>query len=476
MQENFRTAISNLFKTRDELSFRNIRGHLWPVLLIFPLSVIKGNLRFYDTGIALRGFEADTLLFAALGFGWLIIALSPKKMILPILRLSAVLSLALLPILYFTPLGSNRDFFYLGLKLLNGIAAAGSFYLFCFFLNNIERLVGLALIQFYYAVYYSTWLAFPVIHALGNAWGEIVITFMFLASIFIGRLETQEISTDNNSKGTGLALVFVLDVLHYMIMCMTNYIEWSDNTVSTLAFGIGTLTSIGVISFLQFHKGRSALYIWFLFLAFTMLGLGALHIDAPVAFFSGSFAYGLGDGFGYIMIYYICAGAIKRSKSLTMFRLYCLLFFAKYMVISQLFTFYFNNFQSPNIFLAFAVVFVLVCLCLFFMPLIQKRVFEADWTDGLYLRDIAEYSKPLAEAEEINAGKNLGLTTREEEIFTLLLTGASVKEIGYTLNIKFDTVRFHQKNLYRKLEVQSIAELFARYHQTNNTENHPETS
>jgi DNA-binding CsgD family transcriptional regulator len=106
---------------------------------------------------------------------------------------------------------------------------------------------------------------------------------------------------------------------------------------------------------------------------------------------------------------------------------------------------------------------ILVSLCFLFMPLIQKRLFEADWTDGLYLRDMEEYSRPLAETEAINAKEHLDLTPREQEIFAMLLSGAAPKEIAHTLKISYDTVLYHQKKLYRKLGIQSRAELFARY-------------
>jgi DNA-binding CsgD family transcriptional regulator len=55
------------------------------------------------------------------------------------------------------------------------------------------------------------------------------------------------------------------------------------------------------------------------------------------------------------------------------------------------------------------------------------------------------------------------LSPREKEIFDLLLAGKAPKAIGFELNIGFPTVKFHQKNLYKKLGVQSIQELFALY-------------
>jgi DNA-binding NarL/FixJ family response regulator len=56
-----------------------------------------------------------------------------------------------------------------------------------------------------------------------------------------------------------------------------------------------------------------------------------------------------------------------------------------------------------------------------------------------------------------------GLTSREREIFTMLLDGRAPKEIAQSLKISHRTVDTHIANLYRKLGIQSRAELFAKY-------------
>jgi DNA-binding CsgD family transcriptional regulator/flagellar basal body-associated protein FliL len=55
------------------------------------------------------------------------------------------------------------------------------------------------------------------------------------------------------------------------------------------------------------------------------------------------------------------------------------------------------------------------------------------------------------------------LTHREREIFDLLLEGVSPKEIAHKHNISYNTVDFHRKNLYNKLGIHNIQELFAKY-------------
>jgi len=55
------------------------------------------------------------------------------------------------------------------------------------------------------------------------------------------------------------------------------------------------------------------------------------------------------------------------------------------------------------------------------------------------------------------------LTSREREVFDLLLTDKPPKEIANSLKVSYYTVDFHRKNLYRKLGIQSRTELFAKY-------------
>jgi DNA-binding CsgD family transcriptional regulator len=427
-----------------------------------------GDLRYFDHSLALTGALANIQTFFLLGLAWLTLALMPKRLILPLLRITAVLSAILLLFLFFMPMGFGRSTLYMTFKIINELSAACAFYLFCFVLNNVERLAGMALIQLYYGFYYSAMDTFPAVYEAVNTWGSAAAMVVFLAAVFCcspkrNAKHAEEISTDSNGKGSGVPFVIGLGAVHYTIICMNNYIEWTGDSISSLAFGLGAVISIVMILIIQMLKGRSALYIWLLFLVLSLLGLGALLYGTPVTVISGSFAYGLGDSLGYIIISYMCAGAIKRSKSQRMFRLYCLVSFLQYFIISGIFSYYIRYYGGPDKALAFGVVLVLISLCLLFMPLIQKRLFEADWTDGLFLRDMEEYSRPFAETEEINTTDHLNLTAREEEIFTMLLAGKAPKEIAYTLKISYDTVRFHQKNLYRKLGIQSRAELFARY-------------
>ena len=210
-------------------------------------------------------------------------------------------------------------------------------------------------------------------------------------------------------------------------------------------------------------SNRNSLYIWMMFLVFSLLGLTIVNYNSETAHFTGSLIYGLGDGLGYIIIYYLCSGAVKKSKSISTYKLFCVILFFEYFFISGILSQVFDRYQGSNHVIALSVVVILSSCCFLILPYLQKKLFEADWTDGLSLKGMAEYTQGLAETEAINIKESLNMTEREHEVFTMLLKGMSPKDIAYTLKISYPTVNFHRGNLYRKLGITNRGELFAKY-------------
>jgi len=462
-----KTTITNFLKLRDELTLRNIRSEILPLILVFPLSVIIGDLRYFDLKIQMWGFQSYELMLYPLGLGWLVLFFIPKRSILPLLRIAVACSLLLLPFQFLLTDDTARLFVFMAFQFINGICAAAAFFIFCFRLNNVERLFGMSLIIFYYGFWYTIWRSFPIVQEIGKTWGGAIAVALYVVVVFLCRQKDQDGQEDKidtiNDKASGMKFIIALHMVYYTIMCTINYLEWVESSVSSLPFGFGQFAAILFIFFIQIRVSQSALYIWLSYLVLSLLGLGILIYDSGVTRLFGSFVYGLGDGVGYIIIYYLCAGAIQKSKSVRMYKLACLVLFIEYCFISGLYSRAMNLWEGPNQYLAFGVVLVLCSVCFMLIPLIQKKLYKADWTDGIPLQEVAEYAQPLAETETVNAREELNLTTREQEIFTMLLRGVSPKEIGYTLKVSFHTVVFHRTNLYRKLGIQSIHELFTKY-------------
>jgi DNA-binding CsgD family transcriptional regulator len=83
-------------------------------------------------------------------------------------------------------------------------------------------------------------------------------------------------------------------------------------------------------------------------------------------------------------------------------------------------------------------------------------------TKAALIMHIGQLCGPVEQAADINAilaGYNL--TAREITVCTLLLGGYSRKQIGVKLQISYATVGFHCTSLYKKLNINSLSELFA---------------
>lgn len=68
---------------------------------------------------------------------------------------------------------------------------------------------------------------------------------------------------------------------------------------------------------------------------------------------------------------------------------------------------------------------------------------------------------PSRTVETPPANPQACLTPRETEIVRLILRGHSTESIGLQLSISQETVKVHRKNIYKKLEISTQAELFA---------------
>lgn len=71
---------------------------------------------------------------------------------------------------------------------------------------------------------------------------------------------------------------------------------------------------------------------------------------------------------------------------------------------------------------------------------------------------IGHFKKPKKKASE----EDYGLTPREQDIINGLVDGLSYKLIADRYDISIDTVRAHIRNIYRKLHVNSKAEVIAK--------------
>jgi DNA-binding CsgD family transcriptional regulator len=88
--------------------------------------------------------------------------------------------------------------------------------------------------------------------------------------------------------------------------------------------------------------------------------------------------------------------------------------------------------------------------------LYRMRILRAE--NGRMKNEILKFSKELETRDTLNDRLSL-LSSREREIFQLIAMVKTNKEIANELNVSINTVKFHIKNIYEKLDVHSRKEV-----------------
>jgi hypothetical protein len=302
------------------------------------------------------------------GFGWLALFFLPKQRIIPALKCGAGLGAAILPFQFILSGGVPLLASFLAFHFVMGVCCAAAFYIFCFTLNNVERLVGMAIIRLQIGFVYST-LQLPILSAdrFMQTWGSGILMALCLAAAFccfrkekshpVGAAhltDAEQYHTEpaDNNFNTPVFIVILLYAVYYLVWSMAHYMKnWVDDPLVFTAYGLGgSIAAIAFVFVMHLVINRSAMYSWLFFLAFSLLGISLFQQDSPFTHHAGSFFFGLGDGIGYIIIFFMCGGAIKQSKSLKMYRIFCLVFFVLYTGIAGIISKVYSNLfmgQSP---------------------------------------------------------------------------------------------------------------------------------
>ncbi|MFK8060018.1 MAG: response regulator transcription factor, partial [Polaribacter sp.] len=114
------------------------------------------------------------------------------------------------------------------------------------------------------------------------------------------------------------------------------------------------------------------------------------------------------------------------------------------------------NIDSTNIKIgAFIEMIILSIAVLYRMKILKEE-------NEFMRNEIVNYSQQLTalvSSKEQNHKNNIEeLSQRERQIFNLITIGKTNKEIAMELNISINTVKFHVKNIYEKLNIKSRKE------------------
>jgi DNA-binding CsgD family transcriptional regulator len=483
-------TLKRLWQSRDNLSVRAIRFSKWNKVLLFAVSVIVSDLHLVDHSGQVLIFNSSTVQVMGYAIGILIFAFLPSSRILDVGRFGAVLALASLIAQTLTPQSVMLEICTL-FSFATGICIGYALYIFFFFMNNAERLLNLVLIQLYFAILvYGLSRNFDERIGLHNVLGYIFIAF-FVLSLFktkksgVPKKDLPKPGGCGSEESccpvgkSGMWILFYVYIIFAVIDSVNRFIVHKDVQVDQTAYSAGIVIAIAVAVAVMLVFRKSTLYIWKIFLLGSLLSMALLAIDGVFDLKAGSWLCGLANSLGYISIFFLIGGSANLTGCLKLFRWFCIIEFLLSFILDPVVEYIFGAFSEPNSMVALILVIVMVCITYSRYSVLYSRIFESNWIQdlnifkqkapkpkvGLGTKTAAgeEAKTEAGNKDELDHAEELGLTPREKQIFSLMLTDMSIKEIIIELEISKGTLNFHTMNLYRKLEIQSRTELFVKY-------------
>ena len=173
---------------------------------------------------------------------------------------------------------------------------------------------------------------------------------------------------------------------------------------------------------------------------------------------------GIGTTMGMSTVYYVLGVAGKKYGSTLYLRL-SILFIGIFGGVSGVFigdlVDHAVNVQPVSIAFTFVSA-TAVILVLVFSSSIARICFDDTWAGDIVLIEVTDLQQAAAVVEASDTLEQLHLTPREKEVCALLLKGFSVRQVSGELGLAFATVNGYYRSLYKKLGINSRAELFMR--------------
>ena len=456
----FFSAVTKLWNAQETLKLSNIRfGYLqyffaFPLAMIFAMSqfyILQGRANMFGLGFTTLG----TVAFCVGGTVFLITA--NEKNISTLSKVASILAFAGLLPYFFMPDGVAA--FVCASMLMAGIGGCVSLasYSFGFVLNNTERFLGSVMMLLFNAIIriITDYLPLPVFFMPALIG---VIALGIIVSLFL--CKTKDFDMDYSSRGrynAGIWLVLFLFFAYYITKALGINVEDFHQPFSDLIKGVSIVGVILLCLVVQMVFKRG---IWTMCNIFFLATIGCYVLNALGERVFADIVYGFKE-IGLVISFYMIGCVTNRFSN---FKMHKRLLFMMIPVIIPVYIAADLMSGTPLINpAAIGISSALFVIFLLLSPAFSKHLFSANWSDSLYHAEMTGTEQHDVKVVKADQFDGMNLTPREKEIAVLLLQGMEVKQAALELGVKFDTAKFHVKNLYKKLDINSRAELLLRF-------------
>lgn len=455
-------SIARLWDTRDELRLRNIRASHLQYTLALPMGLGIANMMssLFRANAPLFEMDPKVTLYCAYLFGAFLFILVPAKGFIRVSRIASVLSGVSIIVWLLLPRGDMQSIAAMACWFALGVCVFCATYVYMLVINNTERFFGALIIT----VNYGICLLLDGIGVTdGTLWKTLPLLFLSAMITCIALFKSEDMAESFERPGRKadktMYPAFALFFVFFLMDAFISFLYVRGGQPSILFFGLGAILGGGISVVIQIIFKRSIWHVWNMYFILLVVSFALMQADpSSEVYLVGAFLCGLCT-IGYAASFYTFGGVMKKFGSMVVFKKFmccaCLPTLIVAFVAMGLLQAYLPD-LIPTISIVVATALFMVYVLL--SPLFQKHLFAADWFDDYHKPDMTAIAVQIEENDRL---ENYRLTPREKEVCTLLLGGRSRKQIAVELHISYATVGFHCASLYKKLDINSLSELFA---------------
>lgn len=494
----------------------DVRLSRWCYMLIFTHAPLFANMggNFFTQDPMLLGLDAESWMRISycLGAAWLIVFATMKNIRVYARLLSLCATVFFFSWVFMTNgvlgvlLASGFTFFYGG---CGGLAI----FHFVYMLNDSERFLGATATSLFYTVFQFDF-SLGLISSLFNRtymMGLVLVTLVCMLNYKkedYTKLDLDDAgpaSKLNRQERGRLWLTFYFFFAYHIVEMFYTYMQGSSDHVLILVSGIGGAVVIITTLFLFFFSRFNLWHMSNLFFLTMFMSYILLFWKDSGVWLMLSRAFHGGEQIGFIASYCMLWGILQTRVGFKKFKiiLVCTLniFFFVYAFLGKTVS---SNLKDLPLW-SCVLTFCMFMIFLLLSPSYAYTVFDTD--EGKRLDEKVECADSLNKGDNILPAQEIyrfvqdtevhsdgfeeeknvpetqkeitptiskeevwnqamdfyNLTERERQVCHLLLVGYSTKDISAELDISVDTVKFHIKNIYKKIGNSGKSALFATF-------------
>lgn len=446
------------------LALRNIRkkGYL-QYFFAFPLSMIFINIQDFilDDGIGVFGLAHTTITFLAFALGAIVMfAFSNEKNISAISKISAIITaVGFVPWLFLPNNYLSLVYDVIFMAGVGGCVSSSSFS-FVFMLNNAERFFGSTLM-----------LVFIDLVELSAEYILIspIIRKIFALVIITALCSCMYLSKNKDYYGTGnkqikkfdpsIWLVLFIFFSYFAIRITGFYAPAFQHPSNALIWGILALALIFCCIILQVVFKRSIWTMCNVFFIASIMSHLMWYLKLPEA----AYLFSELKEVGFLITFYLIGCVTNKFCDFRMHKRLILLCMAIIVILYLGIDILHMTMLMQSVAVITASILFVVFLLL--SPAFSQYLFFVDWSkefrqinmislvDDTLQTNVTEY-KHTPSLDDTN------LSPREKQVVLLLLQGMTLRQVAPELGLTVSTVSTYSKTIYKKLGINSRAELF----------------